>query len=335
LPPFRERATLTVFMEIRTLPRTGLRVSRACLGTMTFGAQTDEPTAIRMVDACLDAGINFFDTANVYTGGNSETIVGRALKGRRDRVVLASKVAAKVGPAADQSGLSRAAITRGIEESLQRLQTDYLDLYYLHWPDYTVPFEETLEVCGELVRSGKVRHLAVSNFASWQITRLLWLAEQRNLPAVGVTQPMYNLLARGIEQELLPMCREFKVATVVYNPLAGGLLTGKQKIEAPLPGTRFDKNQAYLDRYWHEANFGAVQELGTIARDAGRSLVSLALNWVLHHTPVDSVIIGASRLEQLQENLRALQEGALSAEVVASCDRVWGKLRGPIPKYNR
>jgi aryl-alcohol dehydrogenase-like predicted oxidoreductase len=322
-------------METRTLPRTGLKVSRVCLGTMTFGAQTDEPTAIRMVDTCLDAGINFFDTANVYTGGKSETIVGRALKGRRDRVVLASKVAAKVGDAPDQSGLSRAAIRRCLEESLQRLQTDYLDLYYLHWPDYTVPIEESLDACAELVREGKVRHLAVSNFASWQITRMLWLAETKGYPTVGVTQPMLNLLARGIEQELLPMCREFKIASVVYNPLAGGLLTGKQKIEAPLPGTRFDKNQMYLDRYWNQANFEAIQELAMIAREAGRSLVSLALNWVLHHTPVDSMIIGASRPEHLQENLRAAEEGALSAEVVAGCDRVWGKLRGPSPKYNR
>lgn len=322
-------------METRTLHRSGLRVSRVCLGTMTFGGQTDEATAIKMVDACLDAGINFFDTANVYTGGASETIVGKALKGRRDHVVLASKCAAKVGPAPDQAGLSRAAILRCAEESLQRLQTDYLDLYYLHWPDYTVPIEESLEACAQLVKQGKVRHLAVSNYASWQICQMIMLAEQRNLPVVGTTQPMYNLLARGIEQELLPMCREMKVSTVVYNPLAGGLLTGKQKSEAPLPGTRFDKNQAYLDRYWHQANFEAIQELTTIAREANRSLISLALNWVLQHTPVDAMIIGASKPEQLQENLRAAQEGALSAETVAGCDRVWGKLRGPIPKYNR
>jgi aryl-alcohol dehydrogenase-like predicted oxidoreductase len=322
-------------MEIRTLPRTGLKVSRVCFGTMTFGGQTDEAAARRIVDTCLDAGINFFDTANVYTDGKSETILGRALKGRRDRVVLASKVAGKTGPGFDQAGLSRAAIRRAIDESLQRLQTDYLDLYYLHRPDYTVPIEESLEAAGELVRAGKVRHLAVSNYASWRITQMLWQAETKGFPTVGVTQPMYNLIARGIEQELLPMCHEFKIATVVYNPLAGGLLTGKQKIDAPLPGTRFDKNQLYLDRYWHQANFEAVQELGTIAREAGRSLVSLALNWMLHHTTADAMIVGASRLEQLQENVRAVGEGPLSAEVVAACDRVWGKLRGPSPKYNR
>jgi aryl-alcohol dehydrogenase-like predicted oxidoreductase len=250
-------------------------------------------------------------------------------------VVLASKVAAKMGPAPDQAGLSRGAILRSVEESLQRLQTDYLDLYYLHWPDYAVPFEETLDALSRLVREGKVRHIGVSNFASWQIVRLLWLAEKSNLPTVEVTQPMFNLLARGIEPELFPMCREFGIGTVIYNPLAGGILTGKQKFESPLPGTRFDQNQAYLDRYWHEQNFTAVQDLTTIARDAGRSLVSLALNWVLHHSPVDSVIIGASQLAHLEENLRAAEEGAVSAEAVAACDRAWARLRGPSPRYNR
>ena len=302
---------------------------------MTFGAQTDEATALQMVDLCLDRGINFFDTANVYNGGASETILGHALKGRRDQVVLASKVAGKMGPGPDQSGLSPAAIIRAIEESLQRLQTDYLDLYYLHWPDYSVPIEDTMEAVSRLVRDGKVRQVGVSNFASWQIVRLLWLAETRNFPPVTVTQPMFNLLARGIEAELLPMCQEFGLGTVIYNPLAGGLLTGKQKFAAPLAGTRFDKNQAYLDRYWHEQNFSAVQELATAARDAGRSLVSLASNWVLHHTPVDCMIIGASRLEHLQENLRTIDEGPLPPEAVAACDRIWAQLRGPSPKYNR
>jgi aryl-alcohol dehydrogenase-like predicted oxidoreductase len=322
-------------METRTLPKTNLTVSRVCCGTMTFGAQADEAASVAMVDYCLDQGITFFDTANVYNQGASETILGKALKGRRDRVVLASKLAAKMGPDPDQAGLSRAAILRGIDDSLRRLQTDHLDLYYLHWPDYSVPLEESLEAMGQLQQAGKIRHVAASNYSSWQMTRMLWLAEQKKLPPVHVAQPMYNLLSRGIEQEFLPMCKEFGVATVVYNPLAGGILTGKQKFEAPQTGTRFDKNQAYLDRYWHEANFNAVQELAAAAGAAGRSLISLALNWVLHHTPVDCMILGASRLSQLQENVRAISEGALSAETVATCDRVWQKLRGPSPSYNR
>lgn len=322
-------------METRTLGKTNLTVSRVCCGTMTFGAQTDEATSIEMVGLCLERGVNFFDTANAYNQGGSETILGKALKGRRDKVVLASKVAAKMGDAPDQSGLSRAAIARAIDESLRRLQTDYLDLYYLHWPDYAVPLEESLEAMSALVRAGKVRHIAASNYASWQMCRMLWLAAERKLPAVTVTQPMYNLLSRGIEQEFLPMCREFGLATVVYNPLAGGLLTGKQSFAAPLPGTRFDLMKGYLDRYWHEANFTAVQELAAIAREAGRSPVSLALNWVLQHSPVDAMILGASKLAHLQDNLRAIEEGALPPDAVAACDRVWARLRGPSPKYNR
>jgi 1-deoxyxylulose-5-phosphate synthase len=302
---------------------------------MTFGAQTDEGTAITMVDTCLERGVNFFDTANVYNAGASETILGKALKGRRDRVVLASKCAAKVGPEPTQVGLSRAAILRAAEDSLRRLQTEYLDLYYLHWPDYTVPIDESLEAMAQLVREGKVRHVGASNFASWQLCRMLWLAEAKQLPVVSITQPMFNLIARGIEAELLPMCKEFDIATVVYNPLAGGLLTGKQDFAAPIPGTRFDKNQAYLDRYWHEQNFLALQDLSAAAKAADRTLVSLSLSWILHHSPVDCVIVGASRLVHLEENLDAAMAGPLPPEAVAACDRVWARLRGPSPKYNR
>ena len=322
-------------METRPLAHTDLTVSRVCLGTMTFGAQTDEATAGEMIATSLDCGVNFLDTANVYNAGAAETIVGKALIGRRDRVVLASKCAARMGTAPDQAGLSRAAILRAAEDSLRRLRTDYLDLYYLHWPDYAVPVEESLGAMDELVRAGKVRHVAASNFAAWQICRMHCLAEAKGLPRVSVTQPMFNLLARGAEQEFLPMCRQFGVSTIAYNPLAGGLLTGKQTSTAPLPGTRFDKNQAYLDRYWHEANFTAVEALGAIATTEHRSLVSLALNWMWHHTSIDSVILGASKLVHLQENLRSLQDGPLSPEAVASVDQVWARLRGPSPKYNR
>lgn len=302
---------------------------------MTFGGQADETASINMVDRCFDAGVNFFDTANIYNKGASETILGKALKGRRDRVVLASKVRGRMGDAPDQSGLSRAAILRAIDESLRRLQTDYLDLYYLHQPDYDVPIEETLAAMDDLVRAGKVRYPASSNYASWQVTEMLWIAQKNGYKPALVTQPMYNLLARGIESEYLPMCRHFGVSTVVYNPLAGGLLTGKQKREAPLAGTRFDRNQLYLDRYWHEAYFNAVAELQNIARNAGRSPVSLALNWLLHHTAADCVILGASRTGQLEHNLKAVEQSPLNPETVAACDGVWTGVRGITPQYNR
>jgi aryl-alcohol dehydrogenase-like predicted oxidoreductase len=322
-------------MERRTLLHTDLLVSRACFGTMTFGAQADEAASIRMIDRALEAGVNFIDTANVYNNGLSETIVGKALKGRRDKVILASKVRGKMGDGADDSGLSKKAILKAIDESLRRLQTDHLDLYYLHQPDAAVRIEESLGAVEELVKAGKVRYPASSNYSGWQVEQMLWIAEKSNWRAARVTQPMYNLLARGIEAEYIPMTKEFGVSTVVYNPLAGGLLTGKQKRGAPIAGTRFDKNQMYLNRYWHDAYFAAVDELLAVAQRAGRSPVSMALNWLLHHTAADCVILGASRVEQLDENLRAMEEGPLNAETVAACDRVWSQVRGTSPQYNR
>ena len=322
-------------MQIRNLKNTELSVSRACFGTMTFGSQVEEAAAMRIVDRCLELGINFIDTANVYNNGASELMAGKALKGRRDKVVLASKVRGKMGEGPDEAGLSRAAIERAIEDSLRRLQTDYLDLYYLHQPDYDTPIEESLEAMERLVRQGKVRYPASSNYSGWQVCQMQWIAAKNGYRPATVTQPIYNLLARGIEPEYLPMAAEFGISTVVYNPLAGGMLTGKQKREAPLAGSRFDNNTMYLKRYWHEEDFDAVAELGAIARQAGRSLVSLALNWLLHHTPVDCVILGASRLEQLEENVGALGDGALSGDTVAACDAVWAKIRGVAPVYNR
>jgi aryl-alcohol dehydrogenase-like predicted oxidoreductase len=322
-------------MDRITLQHTDLTVSRICFGTMTFGGQTDETAACRIVGRCLDAGVNFFDTANVYGQGASETILGRALAGRRQQVVLASKVRGNMTNAPEESGLSRAAIRRAVDSTLRRLGTDYLDLYYLHQPDYAVPLEESLEAMDELVRAGKVRYPASSNFAAWQVVRMLWLAERHSYRSACVTQPMYNLLARGIEQEYVPMCRQFGVSTVVYNPLAGGLLTGKHKREAPLPGSRFDNNQMYLDRYWHPAYFEAVEELRGLAERAGRSMVSLALNWLLHHSAADCIILGASRIEQLDENLRALDDGPLTGDALGGCDGVWNRLRGVTPRYNR
>jgi len=322
-------------METRTLKQTDLTVSRACFGTMTFGSQVDDATASRMIDLCIDRGVNFFDTANIYNKGLSETIVGKALKGRRNRVILASKVRGKMGDGADESGLSKRAMLRAVDESLQRLQTDHLDLYYLHQPDYAVPIEESLETMEQLVRQGKVRYPASSNYSGWQVCRMQWLAEKNSYKPARITQPMYNLLARGIEQEYLPMTREFGISTVVYNPLGGGMLTGKQKRGAPIPGTRFDNNQMYLSRYWYDAYFDAVDEILAIARAAGRSPVSFALNWLLHHTTIDCVILGASRIEQLEENLKAMEDDPLPASAVTACDAVWAKLRGVTPQYNR
>ena len=288
-------------MEMRTLGRTDLKVSRVSMGAMNFGSQVSEADAVRMIDRCLDCGINFFDTANVYNRGMSETILGYALRGRRHQVVLASKVRGKMGDEPDDAGLSRAAIRKAIDGSLKRLGTDYLDIYYLHLPDWDTRIEETLGAMDELVTEGKVRYPASSNYASWQMVQMLWHAENHGFVPASISQPMYNVLARGIEQEYLACCREFRFAVVAYNPLAGGLLTGKHLPEAPpAAGTRFDGNAMYLDRYWHPAYFHAVKKLQAVAEQAGMSLIALAFRWLLSQPQVDSVILGASRLEHLE-----------------------------------
>ena len=322
-------------MMFKKLNRTDLNISRLCFGTMTFGKPADQATSTHMVDQCIQAGINFFDTANMYQLGVAETMLGEALKGRRKNVILASKVRFKMGDGSDQSGLSRKAILRALEQSLKRLQTDYLDIYYLHYPDYDVPIEETLDALDQLVKQGKIRYPATSNYAAWQQVEMLWIAEKKKYTPAVITQPMYNLVARGIEQEWLPMTKHYGLSNIVYNPLAGGLLTGKHRIQTVTPGTRFDNNKLYQDRYWHKQDFEAVEKLNAIAQKSGRSLISIALNWLLHHTASDCVILGASRPEQLAQNLAACEEGPLPEDVVKACDEVWKEFCGPIPVYNR
>lgn len=323
-------------MEYRNLKRTGLKVSRVSLGTMTFGSQVDQATAGRMVSCCLDAGINFFDTANVYNQGQAEVITGKALAGRRAQVILASKVRGKMGEGPDETGLSRSAINKAIDASLMRLGTDYLDLYYLHQPDYAVPIEETLAAMDDLVRAGKVRYPAVSNYAAWQVAGIHCISQNKSFSAPHVSQPMYNLLARGIEEEYIPFCKQYEVAIVPYNPLAGGLLSGKYSRDRDSKaGGRFENNKLYRDRYWHDDYFAAVDELSAIAREAGKTLVELSLQWLLSQPGVDSLILGASSAEQLEENLRACGKPRLDDAVLARCDSVWKRLRGITPKYNR
>lgn len=326
---------LATRMQIVPLPRTELKVSRIAYGNMTFGGQTQEEDAARILDTCLDRGITFLDTANVYNLGKAEAMLGRLLGPRRQSVVLASKVRGKMGDGPLESGLSRAAILHNVEESLKRLKTDYLDLYYLHMPDTAVAIEETLEAMDTLVRHGKVLYPALSNYAAWQTLEVFRITDEQGYAPVAAAQMMYNVVARGLEQEFVPMATKYELAIVAYNPLAGGLLTGKQQRERPAPGTRFDGNQMYLDRYWHDAYFDAVEELKVVAQEAGRSMISLSLNWLLHHTTTACVLLGASRLDQLTANLDAAEEGPLGADVVKRCDEIWLKVRGPQPKYNR
>jgi aryl-alcohol dehydrogenase-like predicted oxidoreductase len=323
-------------VEYRYLTGTGVKVSRLCLGAMTFGAQVEQAEANRMIHAALDSGINIIDTADVYNQGRSEQIVGEALVGRRERVVLVSKVRGRAGadPYKDE-GLHRWHILRGVEASLKRLQTDCLDVLFLHRPDNNTPLEETLAAVDQLQRQGKIIYYGMSNYAAWQVSEARWLADRFRFQRPAVTQVPYNVLTRGIESELIPFCRAKNVGITVYNPLAGGLLTGKHApSEPPASGTRFQLNQQYHDRYWREANFEAVSELQTIAGEVGMTLVQLAFQWLMAQKPVDTIILGASRMEQLAENIRAA-DGQLDEETLRACGAVWERIKGPSFQYNR
>lgn len=298
--------------------QTGLTVSRFCLGTMTFGLQSDEATARDILDTAAAAGINFLDTADVYplggglaTAGRTEEIIGRWLKDKRDRFILATKCVGRVGPAPWDQGASRKHILDAVDASLRRLQTDYIDLYQLHSDDASTPLDETLEALDAIVRAGKVRYIGVSNFLAYRLSRALGRADVRNLTRFVSVQPRYNLLFREIERELLPLAQEEGLAVIPYNPLAGGLLTGKHSLaEGPTSGTRFTLGTAaerYQERYWRDREFDTVEELRTVADAAGVSLTTLSIAWVLANPIITAPIIGASRPEQLVDTLKAIE----------------------------
>ncbi|MGI6368976.1 MAG: aldo/keto reductase [Anaerolineae bacterium] len=323
-------------MQYRTLTGTGVTISRASLGTMTFGNETDEATAIRMLHMALDAGVTWIDTADAYTAGRSEEITGKALQGHRDDVVLASKVVNYAGgnPQRD-TGLHRWHVINGVERSLRRLNTDRLDILYMHRPDYQTPIEETLAAFDTLVQQGKVVYVGMSNYASWQLCETLFKARINRWAPPVVTQVPYNLLTRRIEQELLPFVREHRLGVTVYNPLAGGYLTGKYHAEArPTAGARLGESEAYFDRYWKDANFRAVARLQEIANQAGLTLIELSLRWLLAQDAVDSIILGARTPGHLSNNLAAL-DGALDADTLKACDEAWDMVRGVDFQYNR
>ena len=322
-------------MQYKKMGRTGLKISEITLGTMIFGQQVDEAESLKIMDLAFEKGINSFDTADGYAGGRSEEIVGKALKNKRHAVVLASKVYSKQGPGPNDSGLSREHILRAVENSLRRLDTDYLDIYYAHHPDPATPIEETLRAFDSLVQQGKVRYAACSNYRAGQLVRALAVSEQRNLARFDCIQTVYNLITRDIEAELLPTCADEGVGVVVYNPLAGGLLTGKHKGNQPPPAdTRFGQNPIYLERYWSPVNFTAVEHLKQIAAANNRKPAQFALAWVLGNPGIASAIVGASSAAQLAENLGAL-DVKLSPDETKACDDVWLELRPPRFFYGR
>jgi len=296
--------------------RTGLKVSRLCLGTMTFGYQIDEEASVAIMNTADEAGIDFIDTADVYPlgappdlFGRTEEIVGRWLKGRRDRYIVASKCFFPTGPKPWDAGNSRQNIMRAVDESLRRLQTDHIDLYQVHSWDPDVPIDETMTALGDLVTSGKVRYIGCSNHLAWQLALSIGRSEYLGVARYESVQPRYNLLFRENERELFPLCEHQNLAVIPYNPIAGGFLSGKHRPGAPTPGTRFTLGysaERYQERYWHDRMFEVVEHLKELADEAGVPLATLAVQWVLANPVITSPIIGASRPEQLRDLVSAV-----------------------------
>lgn len=295
-------------MNYRNLGRSGLKVSPLCLGTMMFGGQTDEADSIRIMHKALDLGINFFDTADMYARGQSEIIVGKAIADRRDKVVLATKGRHPLAEGPNQSGLSRVHLTRALDASLKRLAVDYVDVYYVHSPDYDTPIEETLRTLDDMVKSGKVRYIACSNFRAWRICEAMWTSERLNLNRFACVQPLYNIVNRDIEVELLPFCREQGLGVVSYSPLARGVLSGKYKPGAPFPeGSRAARNDARMKQAeLRDESLEIAIEIDVYCREKGVTPTHFALAWCLANPILTSIILGPRTMEQFDDNCGCL-----------------------------
>ena len=293
-------------MEYRRMGRTGLKVSEVCLGTMTFGHGTDQQEANRIVDLACEAGVNFFDTANSYGNGQSEIMLGKALKGRRQDLIVGTKVFNPMGSNPNDSGMSRIHILRAIEESLTRLQTDYVDIYYIHHVDTQTPLEEMLRAFDDLVHQGKVRYIACSNYEAWRLMEALWISDSKDLARFECYQPQYSLVVRDIEEEIIPVCQLKGLGIVAWSPLAGGFLTGKYRTgDQQVGGTRSEEGWAYPKRYFAPNADETLGVLLDVAKDLGRSPAQVALRWVLDQPAITSAIIGTRTVEQARDNLKA------------------------------
>ncbi len=319
-------------MDNRKLGRTGLQVSELCLGTMTFGWTTDESNAYRVLNAAFDNGINFIDTADIYSrwhpgnpGGVSETFIGNWMRGKlRDQLIIATKVRGRMGSGPNEEGLSQAHVLSGAEASLRRLRTDYIDLYQLHWPDDETPLEETFQALALLVRSGKVRYVGVSNFPGWKIVKSLWISEQNNLPRVVSVQPHYNLVWRSeFERELADLARVEGLGVIPYSPLQGGFLTGKYRLGQPPPkGARGEGNDR-MTRFLTERNMQLLDSMASIGSTHGKTMSQVAIAWLLSKPDITSPIVGANSVRQLEELLGAVDYD-LSADEIKSLDELSG-----------
>jgi aryl-alcohol dehydrogenase-like predicted oxidoreductase len=305
-------------MRYRLLGKTGLKVSEICLGTMTFGSTpgpasppgTEERESLTILDRFLDQGGNFIDTADGYAGGRSEEILGRALGGKRQQMILATKVFFPTGPGPNQKGLSRKHILESVETSLRRLQTDYIDLYQVHCYDSRTPLEETLSTLESLVRAGKVRYLGCSNFAGWQLARAVGISEARGWARFECLQPQYSLVCRFADRELLPLCRHEGIGVIAWSPLAGGFLSGKYKRGEPAPpvsrlAESDPASRGWTDKFLTEKNFRILDAVRDVAAALGKTLAQVSLAWQLALPGITAIIIGARTIGQLDENLGA------------------------------
>ena len=323
-------------MEYRVLGRTGVRVSQLCFGTMSFGGDADEPTSAAMFERCREAGINFFDTADIYNGGRSEEILGRLIADCRDQIVLTSKVCGRTGEDVNDRGLSRRHMMRAVEASLQRLGTDRLDLYFAHVVDPDTPMEETLRAFDDLVRQGKILYPAVSNWSAWQIAKALGVSAREGLARFECIQPMYNLAKRQAEVEILPLALAENIGVIPYSPLGGGLLTGKYATTQRPDKGRLVENPMYVSRYSPSVYCEIAERVTEHAQERGLHPVTLAVAWVMSHPAVTAPIIGARNLQQLEPSLRAIEVpitpewraeiSALSLEPPPPTDRLEEKL---------
>jgi aryl-alcohol dehydrogenase-like predicted oxidoreductase len=307
-------------MEYRPVGKSGLKVSQVSLGTNNFGRQVDEQTTMRIVKKAVDLGINSIDGADIYTAGKSEELIGKAVHGDRNRMVIATKVGSPFGQGPNESGLSRKHIVWALSESLRRLQTDYVDIYYMHRYDPLTPIEETLRTFDYLIREGKILHLACSNFTVQNIRDMNEVSDRLGLERIMALQPPYNLVNRDVERDLLPFCLKERLGVITYSPLMGGFLTGKYKEGvAPPAGTRGASTSYFWDRANKPENFAFLSKLNDVAASADVRPTQLAINWLLKNTAVTSIVLGASRPEQVEENVR-MAESKAPEEILMSLD---------------